>query len=56
MRILLSFVLIFLLSNCRDMSPEELLNRDYYSGRFASMIDGKPVYNWETDWKLEELV
>jgi len=40
----------------RDMSPEELLNRDYYSGRFASMIDGKPVYNWETDWKLEELV
>jgi N,N'-diacetyllegionaminate synthase len=40
----------------RDMSPEELLNRDYYSGRFASMIEGKPVYNWETDWKLEELV
>ena len=40
----------------RDMSPEELLNRDYYRGRFASMLKSKPVYNWETDWKLEELV
>jgi len=28
MRILLSFTLIFLLSNCRDMSPEEYINTE----------------------------
>ena len=28
MRILLSFILIFLLSNCRDMSPEEYKNTE----------------------------
>jgi N,N'-diacetyllegionaminate synthase len=26
---------------------EELLNRDYYAGRVASWIRGRPVYNWE---------
>lgn len=31
----------------RKLSDEELLNRDYYRGRFASKIDGKIVYNWE---------
>ncbi|AOP33666.1 general stress protein [Leptospira tipperaryensis] len=31
----------------RTLTPEELLNRDYYRGRFASFRDGKPVYNWE---------
>lgn len=31
----------------RPLSHTEKLNRDYYRGRFASMIDGKPVYNWE---------
>ncbi|MBC8549707.1 MAG: N-acetylneuraminate synthase family protein [Candidatus Brocadiales bacterium] len=31
----------------RKLSTSELLNRDYYRGRFASMVDGKPVYNWE---------
>lgn len=31
----------------RDLSTEELLNRDYYRGRFASMRNGNPVYNWE---------
>lgn len=32
----------------RDLSPQELLNRDYYRGRFASRVGGKPRYNWET--------
>ena len=31
----------------RPMSHAEKLNRDYYRGRFASKVDGKPVYNWE---------
>lgn len=31
----------------RDMTENELLNRDYYRGRFASVKDGNPVYNWE---------
>jgi hypothetical protein len=31
----------------RDMSEAEMLNRDYYRGRFANKIDSKVVYNWE---------
>jgi len=31
----------------RSLSHEELLNRDYYRGRFASKIDGNVIYNWE---------
>jgi len=31
----------------RPLSPAELLNRDYYRGRFASAVDGEWVYNWE---------
>jgi len=31
----------------RQLSKEEILNRDYYRGRFASQIDNKIVYNWE---------
>ncbi len=31
----------------RQMTPVELLNRDYYRGRFASKKDGEWVYNWE---------
>lgn len=31
----------------RQLSPAELLNRDYYRGRFASKINGKTIYNWE---------
>jgi N,N'-diacetyllegionaminate synthase len=32
----------------RKLSDEELLNRDYYRGRFATKTkDGKTVYNWE---------
>lgn len=29
------------------LSHEELLNRDYYRGRFASRVGEKVVYNWE---------
>ncbi len=31
----------------REMSHVELLNRDYYRGRFATQVMGKPIYNWE---------
>ncbi|HJR62286.1 MAG TPA: N-acetylneuraminate synthase family protein [Gemmatimonadaceae bacterium] len=31
----------------RDMTQAELLNRDYYRGRFASKIGGREIYNWE---------
>ncbi len=34
-------------SQYRDLSKAELLNRDYYRGRFASVVDGKHIYNWE---------
>lgn len=31
----------------REMTPTELLNRDYYRGRFASNVNGEWIYNWE---------
>lgn len=31
----------------RTLSQIELLNRDYYRGRFASKINGEIIYNWE---------
>jgi N,N'-diacetyllegionaminate synthase len=31
----------------RDMTHTEMLNRDYYKGRFASFVDNEWVYNWE---------
>ena len=31
----------------RDLTQIELLNRDYYQGRFASKINKKLIYNWE---------
>ena len=34
----------------RPLSHVELLNRDYYRGRFASKQNGETVYNWE-DWE-----
>ncbi|MBI2127236.1 MAG: N-acetylneuraminate synthase family protein, partial [Thaumarchaeota archaeon] len=34
-------------SEKRTLSHEELLNRDYYRGRFASKVNGEVVYNWE---------
>jgi N,N'-diacetyllegionaminate synthase len=37
----------YLGSAVRPLSHAELLNRDYYRGRFASPVDGGFVYNWE---------
>lgn len=31
----------------RELSSKELLNRDYYRGRFASRVGDNVVYNWE---------
>lgn len=31
----------------RTLSPAELLNRDYYRGRFATKMGDKVIYNWE---------
>jgi len=31
----------------RELTPAELLNRDYYRGRFASRVGNEWVYNWE---------
>jgi N,N'-diacetyllegionaminate synthase len=31
----------------RSLSDIELLNRDYYRGRFASKVAGQVIYNWE---------
>ena len=31
----------------RDMTHTEMLNRDYYRGRFASLVNNEWVYNWE---------
>ena len=36
----------------RPLSQAELLNRDYYRGRFASKIGERVVYNWEDDLLL----
>jgi len=33
----------------RKLSDQELLNKDYYNGRFAARINGKIRYNWEED-------
>ena len=34
-------------ASSRELTNEELLNRDYYRGRFASLIDNKHINNWE---------
>ncbi len=33
----------------RTFSASELLNRDYYRGRFATHVDGRIVDNWQAD-------
>lgn len=38
----------------RDLSHEELLNRDYYRGRVASKVGGRDVFNWE-DVRLDAM-
>jgi N,N'-diacetyllegionaminate synthase len=27
--------------------PDEIMNRDFYAGRVASWVNGRPVFNWE---------
>lgn len=34
-------------SSSRELSKIELLNRDYFRGRFANNINGELIYNWE---------
>ena len=36
-------------SERRELTEEELRNRDYYRGRFASHRYRKPLFNWEDD-------
>ncbi|OVE81651.1 general stress protein [bacterium K02(2017)] len=31
----------------RELSHQELLNRDYYRGRFATHVNDQVIYNWE---------
>lgn len=31
----------------RKLSDEEILNRDYYRGRFVSKVKNREIYNWE---------
>jgi len=31
----------------RELSHKEMLNRDYYRGRFASYASEEWIYNWE---------
>lgn len=31
----------------REMTHTEMLNRDYYRGRFASFVNGEWIYNWD---------
>lgn len=38
---------IMLGQDTREMTHTEMLNRDYYRGRFASFINNEWVYNWE---------
>ena len=41
---------ILLGSENRDMTDVELLNRDYYQGRFASRDkNGNYIFNWEDE-------
>ena len=37
----------------RELTDEEILNRDYYRGRFISKTNSKKiVYNWDKNIKL----
>jgi len=38
---------ILLGSGKLDLSHEELLNRDYYRGRFSTQVDHEVIYNWD---------
>ncbi len=38
---------VMLGSPTRDLTHTEMLNRDYYRGRFASFVGGEWIHNWE---------
>ncbi len=38
---------IMLGTSDRDMTHTEMLNRDYYRGRFASFVNNEWIYNWD---------
>ena len=38
----------------RDLTGEELMNREYYRGRFASKYQGKIINNWEDIFELKK--
>jgi sialic acid synthase SpsE len=41
----------------RELTDEEMLNRDYYQGRFVSRTkNGKVSYNWDEDIKLKYII
>ena len=44
---------VMLGSTERDMTHTEMLNRDYYRGRFASRANNEWVYNWDDKKVLE---
>ncbi|HYG89074.1 MAG TPA: N-acetylneuraminate synthase family protein [Azospirillum sp.] len=33
----------------RPLSHEEMVNRDYYRGRFCNKVDGRDLFNWEDE-------
>lgn len=44
-------------SEDRELTNEEILNRDYYRGRFVSKTkSGKIVYNWDKNIKLSNIL
>ncbi len=43
-------------SSNRELTNDEMLNRDYYQGRFASKTkSGKVVYNWDSGIKYSDI-
>ena len=40
----------------RELSDVELLNRDYYQGRFASLSnEGEVVFNWDNSFSAKDI-
>ena len=39
----------------RELTDEEILNRDYYKGRFISKTISAIVYNWDSNIKLSDI-
>ena len=47
---------IFMGNSNRELSDIELLNRDYYQGRFASKsLNNDLVYNWDRNYKFNDI-